>query len=163
MNETRIEPRAITMDDWESRPDSLSPGCDIPGCDITSLGNVEGAGGIGLYFMAPGKQTSSFSMEASDDGTADEYYGMCHEFYYILVGEFTMYWGEDVAKIQAGTANKVLLKAGDLGYWTPGWKYAVKNTGKVPGTYFWGITVPTGGAKRRTSSEALQWLKTKNV
>jgi len=156
MNETRIEPRAITMDDWKSGPDSLSPGCDI-----TSITNVEGAGGIGLYFMAPGKQTNSFSMEASDDGTADEYYGMCHEFYYILVGEFTMYWGEDIAKIQAGTANKVLLKAGDLGYWTPGWKYAVKNTGKVPGTFFWGITVPTGGVKRRTPSEALQWLKTK--
>jgi len=154
MNETRLEPRAITMDDWKSGPDSLSPGCDI-----TSITNVEGAGGIGLYFMAPGKQTNSFSMEASDDGTADEYYGMCHEFYYILVGEFTMYWGEDIAKIQAGTANKVLLKAGDLGYWTPGWKYAVKNTGKVPGTFFWGITVPTGGAKRRTPSEALQWLK----
>ena len=157
MNETRIEPRAITMADWESRPDSLSPGCDI-----TSLVNAEGAGGIGLYFMAPGKQTNSFSMEDVDDGTADEYYGPCHEFYYLLVGEATMYWGEDASKIRAGTANKVLLKAGDLGYWTPGWKYAVKNTGKVPVTWLWGLTVPTGGAKCRTSSE-LQWLKTKNA
>ena len=158
MNEPRIEPRAITMGDWKSGPDDLSPGCDF-----TAMARVEGIGGIGLYFMAPGKQTNTFSMEASDDGTADEYYGMCHEFYYILAGEFTMYWGEDVAKLQAGTASKVVLKAGDLGYWPPGWKYAVKNTGKVPGTYFWGLTVPTSGAERRTTSEALQWLKAKNV
>jgi mannose-6-phosphate isomerase-like protein (cupin superfamily) len=88
---------------------------------------------------------------------------MCHEFYYLLVGEATMYWGEDASKIRAGTANKVLLKAGDLGYWTPGWKYSVKNTGKVPGTYFWGLTIPTGGGKCRTPSESLQWLKAKNV
>ena len=158
MNETRIEPRAITMADWKSVPDDLSPGCDI-----TSMANVEGAGGIGLYFMAPGKQTNSFSMQASDDGTADEYYGMCHEFYYVLVGEFTMYWGEDITKIQKGTANKVLLKAGDLGYWTPGWKYSVKNTGKVPGTFFWGITRPSVATKRRAISEAPQWLKAKPI
>jgi len=142
MNEPRIEPRAITMDDWKSVSDDLSPGCDI-----TSMANVEGAGGIGLYFMAPGKQTNSFSMQASDDGTADEYYGMCHEFYYVLVGE----------------ANKVLLKAGDLGYWTPGWKYSVKNTGKVPGTFFWGITRPSVATKRRAVSEAPQWLKAKPI
>lgn len=162
MNETRIKPRAIAMGDWKSVPDDLSPGCDITSM-AGSMAGVEGIGGIGLYFMAPGKQTNTFSMEASDDGTADEYYGMCHEFYYVLVGEFTMYWGEDVAKVQAGTANKVLLKAGDLGYWAPGWKYSAKNTGKVPGTFFWGITGPAPAVKRRAVSEAPQWLKAKNV
>lgn len=61
-----------------------------------------------------------------DDGTADEYYGTCHEFYYILGGEFTMYWGKDISSIQEDTANKLGLKAGDLGYWPPGWKYSAK-------------------------------------
>jgi len=158
MSESKVEPRAITMGDWESGPDTI-----VPGAEITNISNVEGVWGLGLYFMPPGIKTTVFSMQDVDDGTADEYYGPCHEFYYLLVGEATMYWGEDASKIRAGTANKVLLKAGDLGYWTPGWKYAVKNTGKVPVTWLWGLTVPTGGAKPRTPSEALQWLKTKNV
>lgn len=108
--------------------------------------------------MLPGKQTNTFSMEASDDGMADEYYGECDEFYYILIGEFTMYWSEDVSEIHNGTANKIILRAGDLGYWTPGWKYSVKNTGNLPGTFFWGINRPHEGVKRRAVTEAPQWL-----
>jgi mannose-6-phosphate isomerase-like protein (cupin superfamily) len=144
MGEAKVKPRVMGMDEWKSGPDDLSPGCDI-----TFIADIEEVGKVGLYFMAPGKQTNTFSMEATDDGTADEYYGPCHEFYYILVGEFTMYWGEDVSKIQEGTANKLLLKAGDMGYWTPGWKYSVKNTGKVPGTHFWGLTKPPQGTECR--------------
>lgn len=112
--------------------------------------------------MLPGKQTNTFSMEASDDGTADEYYGECHEFYYILVDQFAMFWSEDVSEIQNGTANKIHLKAGDLGSWTPGWKYSVKNIGKAPGTFFWGITRPPEGVKRRAVLEAPQWLLKKS-
>lgn len=37
-----------------------------------------------------------------------------------------MYWGKDISSIQEGTANKLLLKAGDLGHWPPGWKYSAK-------------------------------------
>lgn len=158
MGETEVKPRMMGMDEWKSGTDDLSPGCDI-----TYIADVKGVGGTGLYFMPPGKQTNTFSMEATDDGTADEYYGTCHEFYYILVGEFTMYWGKDVSSIQEGTANKLLLKAGDLGYWPPGWKYSAKNTGKVPGTFFWGITRPPQGIKRREVSEVPRWLKVNNA
>jgi len=146
MCEAKVKPRVMGMDEWKSGPDDLSPGCDF-----TLIADIEEVGKVGLYFMAPGKQTSTFSLEATDDGTCDEYYGACHEFYYILVGEFTMYWGEDVSKIQEGTANKLLLKAGDMGYWTPGWKYSVKNTGKVPGTFFWGLSKPPQGTECRQS------------
>ena len=66
--------------------------------------------------MQPGKQTITFSMEATDDGMADECYGECHEFYFVLIGEFTSYWGEDGSAIYKGSANKIKLKAGDLGY-----------------------------------------------
>lgn len=153
----QIKPKAIRTEDCESRPDNLSPGCHI-----TYISNEERVGGIGLYNMLPGKQTNTFSMEASDDGTADEYYGECHEFYYILVDQFAMFWSEDVSEIQNGTANKIHLKAGDLGSWTPGWKYSVKNIGKAPGTFFWGITRPPEGVKRRAVLEAPQWLLKKS-
>lgn len=43
--------------------------------------------------MPPGTQTDVFSMEYEDDGAAEEYYGPCHEFYFVLRGEFTMYRG----------------------------------------------------------------------
>ncbi len=69
MNRQKIEPRVIGMDAWEwFGPDELSPDCYH--VDISS---VEGVGVVGLYCMPPGKQTNTFSMDASDDGTADEY------------------------------------------------------------------------------------------
>jgi len=152
MSKTK-EPKVLKMKDWKSGPDDL-----VPGCDITLIARAEEAGGVGLYFMPPGKQTTVFSLEEEDDDTADEYYGPCHEFYYILVGEFTMYWGKDTSKLRAGTANKLVLKAGDLGYWTPGWKYSVKNTGDVPGTFFWGLTNPPKGTEGRQISEMIDVL-----
>jgi len=144
MSEFKVKPKVVRIDAWDSGPDDLSPGCEI-----SSIIDVGGVGEVGLYFMPPGKQTNTFSMEASDDGMADEYYGICHEFYYILVGEFTMYWGKEASRVKEGTADKLILKAGDLGYWTPGWKYSVKNTGKVPGTFFWGMTSSPEEAKVR--------------
>ena len=53
-----------------------------------------------------------------------------------------------------GKANKLNLKAGNLGHWVKGWKYSVKNTGKVPGTFFWGISSPPKGTKTRNYTGA---------
>ncbi|MBA7664617.1 hypothetical protein ES703_72678 [subsurface metagenome] len=145
MSGQKVEPRVIGMDSWEwSGPDGLAPGCYH-----VEIASVEGIGTVGLYFIPPGVQTTVFYMEEEDDGTAEEYYGPCHEFYYILVGEFTMYWGEDASRVREGTSNKLALKPGDLGYWAKGWKYSVKNTGKVPGTFFWGISSAPEGTKIR--------------
>ncbi len=138
------KPTVIKMADWDSGPDRL-----VPGCTISKIKNVEDWGMFGLYFMPPGTQTNVFSMEYEDDGTAEEYYGPCHEFYFVLQGEFTMYWGKDAEKVRAGESEKVVLKAGDFGYWPPGWKYSVKNTGKIPGVFFWGLSSPPKGIKRR--------------
>jgi mannose-6-phosphate isomerase-like protein (cupin superfamily) len=148
MGELKIKPRVVGMNAWKAGPDNL-----VPGCSITTIVSEEEAGDVGLYFMPPGKQTTVFSMEEEDDGTADEYYGPCHEFYYILVGEFTMYWGKDTSKLRTGAANNLVLKAGELGHWTPGWKYSVKNTGDVPGTFFWGLSRPPKGTKTREIAE----------
>lgn len=145
MSEKKTKPRVIGKDDWEwCGEDKI-----VPGCIHTDIISINGVGSLGLYFMPPGVKTTVFSMDDTDDGTADEYYGSCHEFYYILVGEFTMYWGEDAAKVKAGTSAGLLLKAGDLGFWANGWKYSVENTGKVPGTLFWGLSSAPEGTKIR--------------
>jgi len=154
MDKSLVEPKVYTLRDMVSDIDSL-----VPGAHITRIAEAEGVGAVGLYFMQPGAQTTVFTLEDKDDGTAEEYYGPCHEFYYVLVGEFTMYWGKDALKLREGTANKLLLKAGDMGYWSLGWKYSVKNTGKVPGTFFWGISRPPEGIERRAVSEIPEWLK----
>ncbi|UCH70295.1 MAG: hypothetical protein JSV29_08760 [Candidatus Bathyarchaeota archaeon] len=151
-SEPKIKPKVVAMSAWKSGPDNL-----VPGCTITSIASAE-AGAVGLYFMPPGKQTTVFSLEHADDGTSDEYYGPCHEYYYVLVGEFTMYWGKDTSKVRAGAANKLILKAGELGHWTTGWKYSVKNTGNVPGTFFWGLSSPPKGTKTRETAEPPQEL-----
>ena len=144
MSSKKVEPRVIGMDAWKwSGEDYL-----VPECHQIVIDYEEGVGKLGLYVMNPGAKTNVFSMEQTDDGTAEEYYGPCHEFYYLLVGECTMYWGEDTAKVKDGTSGKLVLKAGDLGYWAPGWKYSVQNTGKVPETFFWGITSPSGQKRR---------------
>jgi len=140
----KMKPKVLGMNAWNTKPDDL-----VPGCIITSIRKIEGIGEVGLYFMPTETQTTVFSLEDEDDGTADEYYGPCHEFYYVLVGEFTMYWGKDASKVRAGKSEKLYLKAGDFGHWAPGWKYSVKNTGKVPGTFFWGISSPPKGTRPR--------------
>ena len=154
MNKSLVEPKVYTLNDMVSDIDDL-----VPGAHITTIGEVKGLGAVGLYFMQPNAQTTVFSLEDEDDGTADEYYGPCHEFYYILVGEFTMYWGKDASEIRKGKANKLHLKAGDMGYWSRGWKYSAKNTGKVPGTFFWGLSAPPRGMKHRIVPEMPEWLK----
>ena len=144
MNENIAKPEVIGMESWKTGPDTI-----VPGAEISYLVDLDGVWTLGMYFIQPGVQTTVFSMEEVDDGTADEYYGPCHEFYYILVGEFTMYWGEDAAKVREGTSNKLHLKAGDLGHWPKGWKYSIANTGNMPGTWFWGITRPPNRGSTR--------------
>ncbi|MCF8070187.1 MAG: hypothetical protein K9L30_16510 [Desulfobacterales bacterium] len=121
----------------------------VPGCRYSEIMDAEGFGGFGLYFMPPGAQTTVFSLESEDDGTADEYYGPCFEFYFLLSGEITMYWGKDAAKLKKGEGNEILLKAGDFGCWEKEWKFAAKNTGELPVTFFWGLGEPPEGIVER--------------
>lgn len=144
MSGPKVKPDIIAMKSWNTGPDTIAPGAEI-----TMMASVEGIWTTGMYFMPPGVKTTVFSMHDADDGTADEYYGPCYEFYYILVGEFTMYWGEDAAEVRESTSNKLHLKAGELGHWPMGWNYSVANTGNMPGTFFWGLTSPPKGTKTR--------------
>ena len=158
MEKSIVEPKVYTLNDMVSGIDDL-----VPGAHITTIGEVKGLGAVGLYFMQPNAQTTVFSLEDKDDGTADEYYGPCHEFYYVLVGEFTMNWVKDALSIRKGQANKLHLKAGDMVYLTIGSKYSVKNTGKIPGTFFWGISRPPRGIERRIVPEMPEWLKRRDL
>jgi mannose-6-phosphate isomerase-like protein (cupin superfamily) len=136
-------PRVTRSDQWEAQPDAISPGC-------SSATLLEGEKqNVGLYFIPPGAQTNHFSLEDRDDGTADEWYGPSDEFYYVLVGELTMFWGSDVDEVRAGRSEQLVLRAGDLGYWARGWKFSVKNTGTAPATFLWGLTLPPEGTPRR--------------
>jgi hypothetical protein len=140
-----VEPRVLSIKDFKfNGPDDL-----VPGSRYTEIVDAEGFGGFGLYFMEPGSQTTTFSLESKDDKTADEYYGPCFEFYYLLVGEVTMYWGKDAEKVIRAEENEHLLKAGEFGCWERGWKYSAKNTGDIPATFFWGLGEPPEGVKRR--------------
>jgi hypothetical protein len=145
MAENMIRPRILSIGDFEfSGPDD-----PVPGSRFTRIRSAKGFGGFGLYFMEPGSQTTTFSLEREDDKTADEYYGPCFEFYYLLVGEVTMYWGKDAEKLIRAEENELLLKAGDFGCWEIGWKYSAKNTGDIPATFFWGLGEPPAGVTKR--------------
>ena len=136
-------PRVIRAEGSMAHEDALSPGC-------TFAGLVQGEKQhLGLYFMNPGARTNVFSLEDRDDGKAEEYYGAVDEFYYVLVGTFTMNWGTDADHVREGRSESLILRPGDLGYWSRGWKYSVKNTGDAPGTFFWGLTLPPDGSPRR--------------
>lgn len=136
-------PRVIRPEAWDVRPDEISPGCNI----ATLVAGEKQH--LGVYFIPPGVQTNHFSLEDDDDGTADEWYGPSDEFYYVLAGELTMFWGPDAEEIRAGRSEKLVLQTGDLGYWARGWKYAVRNTGSGPATFLWGLTFPPEGTPRR--------------
>lgn len=144
MGESNEKPKVISTADWKVLPDKLAPGPEIG-----TMANVEDVWTLCMYFIPPGIQTTVFSMEDKDDGAADEYKGPCHEFYYTLVGELTMFWGENVTMVREGKANKLPLKPGNLCLCPKGWKYSVKNTGKVPSTLFRGLTSPPKGTKTR--------------
>jgi mannose-6-phosphate isomerase-like protein (cupin superfamily) len=145
MRNNIIKPSILSTKDFKfSGPDG-----PVPASWYTKIVDAEGFGGFGLYFMEPGSQTTTFSLESEDDRTADEYYGPCFEFYYLLIGEVTMYWGKDAEKVIRGEENELLLKAGEFGCWERGWKYSVKNTGAIPASFFWGLGEPPEGVKKR--------------
>jgi hypothetical protein len=69
MGNNRIKPSILSIKDYKfSGPDD-----PVPGSWYTEIMNAEGFGGFGLYFMEPGSQTTTFSLESEDDKTADEY------------------------------------------------------------------------------------------
>jgi len=145
MGNNNITPRILSVKDFKYN----GPDDPVPGSRYTEIVDAEGFGGFGLYFMEPESQTTTFSLEREDDKTAHEYYGPCFEFYYLLVGEVTMYWGKDAEKVIKGEENGLLLKAGEFGCWERGWKYSAKNTGDIPATFFWGLGEPPKGVKQR--------------
>lgn len=111
---------------------------------IRQFYSIEGVGNVGVCYMDPGDETCVFAIEAHDDGTAVHLYGPCDEFYYILDGQFTVYWGTDVAALD----QAYVLEKGDCTHYTTGWKYRVKNTGDVPGRFFYFLTSPPGIVRR---------------
>ena len=104
---------------------------------------------LGMYFMEPGMTTIIFSTEANDDGTAEEWYGSAFEFYYIVTGQFTVWFAKKANDLRKKKASSLVLNEGDVASYPPGWKYMVRNTGSIPGAFFWGKTAPHKGAKVR--------------
>ena len=80
---------------------------------IKMLYQIENVGDIGVCHMEPGDETCVFALEEEDDGTAPHQYGPCDEFYYILEGEFTVWWGKDTSKLD----NFYKLGKGDCAYY----------------------------------------------
>lgn len=104
---------------------------------------------LGMYFMEPDLNTIVFSMEQEDDGTAEEWYGPIHEFYLIIAGEFTVWYGHDAEKLRKKECPKIVLRPGDVMSYVPGYKYIVQNTGKIPGTFFWGMGASPEGVVKK--------------
>jgi len=107
---------------------------------IKQFYDVEHFGRVGVCAMEPGMETCVFAIEEEDDHTALHYYGPADEFYYILEGEFTVWWGKDASNLD----HSYVLTQGDCAYYPTGWKYKVKNTGDVPGRFFYVMTRPEG-------------------
>lgn len=144
------KPYVVKASEWEAEPDDISPGCTIASIVDGERQN------LGLYFIPPGVQTNVFSTEDEDDGTAPEWYGPCDEIYYMLAGdELTMYWGEDTDAIARGETENLVLRPGDMAYWSRGWKYSVKNTGNAPATFLWGLTMPVEEVDRRDATTGI--------
>jgi mannose-6-phosphate isomerase-like protein (cupin superfamily) len=105
---------------------------------------LKDVGHIGVCHMVAGDGTCVFALEEEDDGTAPHQYGPCDEFYYILEGEFTVWWGKDAANLD----HSYLLQVGDCAYYPTGWKYQVKNTGTTPGKFLYFMSSPPGIERR---------------
>jgi len=138
MSSEVAKPQVVSEDDVKT----VGPGYDdhyitVP---IKELYHVEHFGGVGVCFMEPGMETCVFAIEEEDDNTALHFYGPVDEFYYILEGEFTVWWGKDASNLD----HSYVLKKGDCAYYPTGWKYKVKNTGDIPGKFFYVMTTPEG-------------------
>jgi mannose-6-phosphate isomerase-like protein (cupin superfamily) len=143
VSEHKVTPQVVSEGDVKM----VGPGHDedhyisVP---IKALFDIENVGHIGVCHMEPGDETCVFAIEEEDDGTAPHHYGPCDEFYYILYGEFTVWWGEDAANLD----EFYELKEGDCAYYPTGWKYKVKNTGSSPGKFFYYMSSPHHGEQR---------------
>jgi mannose-6-phosphate isomerase-like protein (cupin superfamily) len=138
-----VEPRVVSENDVAM----VGPGYDddhyisVP---IKPLYEIDDVGHIGVCHMEPGDETCIFAIEEEDDGTAPHQYGPSDEFYYILDGEFTVWWGKDASNL----AKFFKLTKGDCAYYPTGWKYKVGNTGNSPGKFFYVMTSPPGVVRR---------------
>ncbi len=143
MNESKTRPQLVSEDDVKM----VGPGHDeshyisVP---IKSLFELKDVGHIGVCYMEAGDETCVFALEEEDDETAPHHYGPCDEFYYVLYGEFTVWWGKDAANLD----EFYVLKDGDCAYYPTGWKYKVKNTGSVPGKFSYYMSSPRSGVQR---------------
>ena len=111
---------------------------------IQILQDIDDVCSVGVTHMMPGDESCVFALEEEDDGTALHQYGPADEFYYILEGEFTLWWGTNADDLD----HSRTLVVGDCAYYPTGWKYKVMNTGTTPGKFFWVMTTPPG-IKRR--------------
>ncbi len=64
---------------------------------IKRLYDIDDVCSVGVCHTMPGDETCVFALEQDDDRTAPHQYGPADEFYYILDGEFTLWWGTDAA------------------------------------------------------------------
>jgi mannose-6-phosphate isomerase-like protein (cupin superfamily) len=144
-----VEPQVVSENDIKM----VGPGHDdnhyisVP---IKPFYEIKDVGHIGISEMEPGDETCVFALEAEDDGTALHQYGPCDEFYYILEGEFTVWWGKDASKLD----NFYTLKKGDCTYYPTGWKYKVGNTGDSPGKFLYYMSSPPGIQRRFDKSSS---------
>ena len=143
MNQTTKPPKIIR----EAEVPTFGPGHDeehyisVPIKQFYSLKDI---GNVGVCMMEPGDETVVFAIEAVDDGTAPHQYGPCDEFYYILEGEFTLWWGKDADDLH----HTAVFKPGDCTHYPTGWKYKVKNTGDVSAKFVYFLTSPPGIVRR---------------
>ncbi len=146
MIKSEVRPQVVS----EGKVKMVGPGHDdshyisVP---IKSFFEINNVGDIGVCYMEPGTETCVFAIEEEDDGTAPHHYGPCDEFYYILYGEFTVWWGKDAENLD----NFYVLTEGDCTYYPTGWKSKVKNTGDVPGKFFYYMSSPRHGVPRLDS------------
>ena len=98
----------------------------------------------GLMYVEPNNDTSIFSIENEDDGTADEWYGPTQEFYFILAGEFTVQHDTDAARMRRRESPSYVVHAGEYAVHPVGWKYQIRCTSKTPGTFLWCKHIPEG-------------------
>lgn len=85
----------------------------------------------GVCWMSPGEETNLWSShENEDDVPADHWYGPVDETYYIVRGNLTLTWDDDVFE----------LSPGDTVYLAPGWTYHLKNTGTEEAFFVYNMT-----------------------
>lgn len=98
----------------------------------------------GLMYVAPGNDTAVFSMEETDDGTADEWYGPMQEFYFIVAGEFKVSYDTDAGKLKRKESPSYVVRAGEYAVHPIGYKYQIQCISQTPGTFLWCKNIPKG-------------------